>query len=62
MGSLWLRHEGVNLTVEWPGGAMDAARFSRTVNALLATYEAVTGMQARTVPASALTYDTGEAS
>jgi hypothetical protein len=62
MGSLWLRHDGINLTVEWPGGALDASQFARTINALLTTYEAVSGTLARNVPASALTYDTGEAS
>lgn len=60
MGSMWLRHEGVSIQVEWPGGAMELNRFAKVVNAIKDTYEATTGILARNVPASALTYESGE--
>lgn len=40
MGSMSLRHEGVSIQVEWPGGAMELNRFAKVVNAITDTYEA----------------------
>jgi len=60
MGSVRLSHEGVSIEVTWPPGAMDTAVFARTIREMTDLYEIITGSAGNAVPASALTYDSGE--
>lgn len=59
MGSIWITHEEATVKAEWEG-ELSVPQFSDAVGKLTGAWVAVSGKHANRLPASALTYHTGE--